>query len=347
MIRNRNLLKTKKICYHHFISYNSQRNFGLRDRFKKWRANSQESQNKKTWLGEARRFLEFEDYNLFTFQEHVRLTVESNDKVGWGKRMLRKGLAYMNPNAYDYQQNMVDESRQLLTILDTFPKETFNSDPNLYFKNLNASILGIDIKMHTSQIKTVMERFQNNQSIHKLLKEKTIKGEDIPPSADALHEELKSPEELEPNMAEQQAFAQSNPYKKNGAEIYQKKIFDHMEKVWDSPYRRRDDYDKKAPMIQYFDWRLYGPNSYSIHNDLNKYYDNGIKCDSKDIRPNLKYRYSWNLPKRKTIKGIFYEPSIKPDIIRRDLRQKKAELNENSKQKSTVLNDSRFKSYYN
>ena len=68
-----NRFKANRISYNHFnIIYSCKRNFGVRERIKKWRENSDTSSNKKSWLGEARRFLEYEEYNLHSFKEHLR-----------------------------------------------------------------------------------------------------------------------------------------------------------------------------------------------------------------------------------------------------------------------------------
>ena len=130
---------------------------------------SDDRSNTKAWYGEARRFLEHEEYTLHAFDAHLRTTVDSYDKAGPGRRAFRRMMKYFNKDADSHQRKMVDESRQLLHILDTFPKEAM-ADPDKYFKGLHKSKLALETKLQTSDLQSILDRFENQKTTQKLLK---------------------------------------------------------------------------------------------------------------------------------------------------------------------------------
>lgn len=237
--------------------------------------NSDERSNKKAWYGEARRFLEHEEYTLYSFDAHLRTTVDSYDKAGAGRRLFRRGMKYFNPEADDHQKKMVDESRQLLHIMDTFPRAAYE-DPDKYFKGLNKSKLAMETKLQTSDIQGILDKYQNQKTTHKLLKEKVSKGFDLPQSAEEMQNELTKPQQVVQTMRRNQNFGAHRPEKENP--IFDKYIEEWNHKLWISPYRLRQHYRWQKGWKRR-DWRQYQPkwNMNELLDFTKEEYENGAK----------------------------------------------------------------------
>ena len=252
-ISKQNAVHHPRMLYHH--QHRAFLNLQLGRRIRNYMKNSDERSNQKAWYGEARRFLEYEEYTLYSFDAHLRTTVDSYDKAGPGRRSFRRMMKYFNKDADDHQKKMVDESRQLLHILDTFPSAAFE-DPDKYFKGLNKSKLALETKLQTSDLQGILDKYDNQRTTHKLLKEQVSKGKDLPTSAQEMQDELAKPGHVVPTMRKNQAFGASNPNKENP--IFDKYIMEWNHKCWISPYRLRQGVSWKKGWKQK-DWRQYQP----------------------------------------------------------------------------------------
>ena len=198
------------------------------ERIRKFFKRQDDKNNVQAWLGEARRFLEYETYTMQSFHSHCKAIVDSHDTSGYVKRGMRRFTRWFNPKAADKQESLIDESRTMLNIIETFPLEAMG-DPDKYFTSLNKSRLAIETKMHTSDIDTVISKFNSNKGIHKQLKKKVEIGEDLPRTSEEVHGGLVSPRQMLSNYRESIKFGRHNPNQEN--KVYTDNIVDWQEKV--------------------------------------------------------------------------------------------------------------------
>ena len=287
-----------------YILYYDQRRTALNigKRVRNYMKGSDDRSNKKAWYGEARRFLEHEEYTLHSFDAHLRTTVDSYDKAGPGRRLFRRGMKFFNKEADDHQKKMVDESRQLLHILDTFPIAAFEN-PDKYFKGLNKSKLALETKLQTKDLQQILDKYENQKTTHKLLKEKVSKGQDLPSSAEEMQLELAKPYNVVRTMRRNQNYGSARPEKEN--KVYDKYIEEWNHKLWLSPYRLRQHYRWQKGWKRR-DWRQYQPkwDEKEMIDFTNEEIENGAKKkvypDDYSRTERIKYqkpswmkKYSW------------------------------------------------------